>query len=258
GQAAAPPQPSQEDLEEEAWEIRELVATKLAAVYREEQEMKEREQRLAVERVEYLKTFAVIDAEDKVEFGPMRLLRQRYQLIRLLGKSIGQSWAYRAFDLHTLQNVMLRVHENLKAPQGGQECFESAAQECEVAKTLRHPCMASLVDHFVHDGGSYVTVWEFCEGDLLEAYLRRTGTASEKEAKGIALQLLSALRYLESKGHVLDRQDLRSSRIAIRGGEVKICGLTLPSFRRGGSSSSSSGRASSQTAEALHRARPVE
>lgn len=226
--ASATEGPSPEDLEEEAaeqWECKELIGAKLCAINREEIELREKESRLNSDRLEYLRKFCVIDDEEKDVVGNSRLLVQRYQVLRLLGKGRSRS-IYRAYDLINQQLVVLQLFR--KAP----DSKASAAADCQRAKSLKHPSIATMVDSFIDaDTGSYIIVWEFVEGEPLDNYIRKAGS-SEKEARGIILQLLSALRYLESKRHGLDGQDLRSSRLVIRGGEVKIGTLTLPSFRK--------------------------
>lgn len=59
---------------------------------------------------------------------------------------------------------------------------------------------------------------------------------SEKDARGILLQVLSALRLLDSKGIRIYGEDLRCSRLLIRCGEVRITSPILlpPQLRRGG------------------------
>jgi len=211
--------------EEQLWETKELIASKITVVNREEQDITEKEKKLKFDRVEYSKKCRTIDDEDKEEFGPLRMLEMRYQLLRLLGKG-SRSSAYRAYDLISQQFVMVRIHKKVDR--------ETAAKEAsEGVKALRHPCIAYLDHYFVDkDTGNFVTVWEFCEGESLECFMRRSTTSGEKEVKGVALQILSALKYLEQRKHTLDVQDLRTSHIVIRGGEVKICGLTLPCFQK--------------------------
>eukprot|EP00930_Biecheleria_cincta_P045135 TRINITY_DN31112_c0_g1_i1.p1 TRINITY_DN31112_c0_g1~~TRINITY_DN31112_c0_g1_i1.p1 ORF type:complete len:623 (+),score=99.75 TRINITY_DN31112_c0_g1_i1:79-1947(+) len=226
--ASATEGPSPEELDEEAaeaWECKELISAKLCAINREEIELKEKELRLNSDRMEYFRKFCMIDDEDKDVVGNSRLLMQRYQILRLLGKGRNKS-IYRAYDLSNQRLVALQLYR--KAP----DSKVSAAADCERAKSLKHPSIATLLDSFIDaDTGSYILVWEFAEGEPLDSYIRKAGS-SEKEARGIILQLLSALRYLESKRHGLDGQDLRSSRLVIRGGGVKIGTLTLPSFKK--------------------------
>merc|ERR1711972_896957 len=87
-------------------------------------------------------------------------------------------------------------------------------------------------DYFPDENGSFVTVWENCEGDSFEAYLQRNGAVPEKEARGIILQIISLLRFAESRGYKLDGQDLMPGRLAFRSGEVKVTGAALlPSLK---------------------------
>jgi len=233
----APPQdggvqPSQEEIDEEIWEQRELCNTKIAAVHRDEQELREREQRLHVERVEYLRQLRAVKAEDQVDFGSFLMLQHRYQLLRLLsrGGSSGSSAVYSAHDLHTLHSCCVRIHQlDPKAPDR-EASLRAISQECETVKQLRHPGLMALLDYFPHENGSVATVWDHRECDFLDSYLLRNGPVPEKEARGIVLQLLSTLRFVESRGHRLDSQDLRPSRLAFRGGEVRVGGVALLSL----------------------------
>jgi len=223
-------QPRQEEIDEEIWEQRELCNTKLAATHRDEQELKEREQRLHAERVEYLRHFRTIKAEDQVDFGSFLMLQQRYQPLRLLSRN-GNTSVYRAHDLSSLQPVWLRIHQLDSQMIEHEASLARLAQECEALKLLRHPVLAALLDHFPHENGSsFVTVWENCEGETLDQYLLRNGPIPEKEARGVALQLLSALRFAEYRGLRVDCQCLKPTRLTFRGGEVKVAGSALLSL----------------------------
>ena len=106
---------------------------------------------------------------------------------------------------------------------------EAIAQECESFRWLSHTALSKLLDHFpLESSSSYVTVWETMESDTLAAYLLRNGPITEKEARGILLQILSALRFAQVKGHQMDCEDLKPSRLLFRGGEVRITSLLLP------------------------------
>ena len=77
---------SQEELDEEIWEQRELCNLKLSAVARDEQELREREQRLHADRAEHAQHMKAVEAEDSLDFTALPLLQQRYQLLRVLSK----------------------------------------------------------------------------------------------------------------------------------------------------------------------------
>merc|ERR1711908_242382 len=90
--------------------------------------------------------------------------------------------------------------------------------------------LALLLDHFQLENGDFATVWEYCEGDTLEAYLLRNGPMQEKEMRGFALQILGVLKVLESKGHRTDERDLKASRLILRGGELRLTSVRFASL----------------------------
>jgi len=230
------PQLTQEEIDEEVWEQRELCNTKLSAVHRDEQELKEREQRLQVERLEHMRQLRAVNAEDSSDFCSLRLLQDRYQLLRLASKC-GSLTIYRAYDLVAIRPCGVRVHR-----MDGRASIEHVSRECESLKQLRHTGLVSLVDSFHHEHGSFITIWESSAGEPLDSYLLRYGPLSEKEARGLVLQLFSTLRFVESRGHQLDCQDLRPSRLTFRGGELKVAGPAILSLRNPDNAHSSSRR----------------
>jgi len=232
---------SQEELDEEIWEQRELCNVKLINVGRDEQELREREQKLQADRTVHMQMRKVVEAEDQLDFAAFPLLQQRYQLLRLLNKN-GNTTVYRANDLFALQSCVVRVHRVQGANADAR--LKAAQEECERLKNLRHPHIIALLDYFPHESGSLATVWEYFEGDSLDVHLRRNGSLPEREVRCIVLQLLSALRYADAKGHRIRGQDLRSHRLTMRGGEVKVAGVALLlAVHTAASTSHSTGRA---------------
>lgn len=228
-----------EDAEEEAWEKRELCNSKVQANQREETELREREQRLQFERFEYLRLLNECEAEDQAELTG-RCLRRRYQLIRVLTWG-DKTEVYRAQDLELLQACVVRIHslDFTANSDDREERLSLLTAECESVKRLRHSALGALLGFFLQEGGmSFVTVWEFCEGDSLEAYLLRNGPVLEKEARGIFLQILSALKFADSRGHTLRSRDVRPSRLVFRCGEVKVPSIGLARLRQSLSTSS--------------------
>lgn len=227
GQAPAAASMTQEELDEEIWEQRELCCSKLEAVKRDEAELKDREQRLRFEREEYVSQSRALEVEDLHCFGPMHLLNSRYQLLRLLSRSASTT-TYRAYDLAWPGQCVVKMHTLPRSMQ--EERLQAIIRDCDQLRSLKdqHSGVVSLLDHFVPpEGGSLATVWEHVDGEYLETYLRRNGAMPEKEVRGIALQLLSTLRFVQSKGLRLQAQDLRASRLALRAGEVKVSGVSL-------------------------------
>mmetsp|Transcript_25607 Transcript_25607/g.55919 ORF Transcript_25607/g.55919 Transcript_25607/m.55919 type:complete len:534 (+) Transcript_25607:167-1768(+) len=220
------PQVTQEDLDEEVWEQRELCISKGEALEHEKRELRDREQRLQQERVEYMRQLQAVEAEDQVEFGSFRMLQQRYQLLRLSMRT-PSVLTYRAYDLLLLKHCFVKIHQLVARPSDREAHVTLLQQECEALKQIRHPGIETLLDHFLHEDNSFASVWEIWEGEPLEAYFQRHGPVPEKEARVIILQMLSILRFAESKGYQLDSQELRSCRLIFCSGEVKVGGVAL-------------------------------
>jgi len=168
-----------------------------------------------------------VEAEDSLDFTALPLLQQRYQLLRVLSKK-GNTTVYRASDLFTLQPCVVKTHRIQGTDSEAR--VKAVAAECEKLKHLRHDWHANIIqlrDHFPQETASLATVWEYYEGEALDGHLRRNGPVPEKEARGIALQLLSALRWADNRGHRIRGQDMRSSRLKLKGGEVKVAGVAL-------------------------------
>ena len=78
-------------------------------------------------------------------------------------------------------------------------------------QVLIHPRVVRLFDVFEIDANSFATVLEICRGTDLDRYLKQNTTLSEREARSIVIQVLSALRYLSGGGDDADRRGPRVS-----------------------------------------------
>mmetsp|Transcript_158668 Transcript_158668/g.280255 ORF Transcript_158668/g.280255 Transcript_158668/m.280255 type:complete len:566 (+) Transcript_158668:128-1825(+) len=222
-----------EEVEEETWEQRELCNAKSDAAKRYETELADRVRRLTVERSEHLRLYRMVEEEDKLSFGSFQPLRKRYQLLRLLSRS-SSTEIYKAHDLKDLIPCLVKIHHlNFDSKvDARQEHLGHINSECEAYKQLKCQNIAMLLDHFaVEEGSKYATIWEFCEGDSFEAYVCRHSPVPEKEARGVLLQILSFLRYVESKGYPSKNLDLKPNRLTLRGGEVKFTGIGFSHLR---------------------------
>lgn len=238
------PSPEEEEArrEEEAWEQKELLVNKQEDLKREEQDQRERQERLSLLRWEHQRRLRILDEEDQLApSGPLPIQNNRYALLRLLKKreavqgASGTIWTYRAHDLTSSSSPqrLIRVQELDGKALDHSQRVAAALRECEVLRNLKHKDISGLLDFYATDGGSFVTVWEYFQGDWADVWIRHNGPMLEKEARGPILQLLSALRFLEAKGHHVDAKDLKTSRLMVRGGEVKMTSLTVPSLRVG-------------------------
>lgn len=60
----------------------------------------------------------------------------------------------------------------------------------------------------------FCTVLEFCEGNDLDFYLKQNKLMSEKEARSIVMQIVSALRYLNEIKPPIIHYDLKPGKVA--------------------------------------------
>jgi len=225
---------TQEELEEEAWEAKELAVSKSLALAREENDVQKMVKQLEAERLVLSKKLLISENLHRLRPRSNRILNNRYQLHQV-EELLPATEVYRAYDLSELGSKVIRLH-TLKsdhlAPEQRSASLQEMAEDCERYQRIgaKSRVLASLVDHFKHEdelGESYVTVWEPWDGDSLEVYLaRHGGTVVEKDAKGIVLQLVSALRLMDSKNFLFSPEVFKSSRLVIRGGEVRVVGLS--------------------------------
>lgn len=223
-----------EELEEELWEHRELCGAKFEALKRDESDLKDRERRLHIERLAHFRQFRSIETEDHMSFTAFQPLVKRYQLLRLQHKtSSGNTEVYQAYDVTMLYHVMVKIHHLSLEPASKAPRLEAIGEQCEEFKSLRQGMgFASLLDHFELEGGSkYVMVWECCEGEPWDTFILHNGPVMEKEARGMLLQIIGALRNAERGGFQLQKLDLKPSRLTFRGGEVKINSACFPQLR---------------------------
>lgn len=168
-----------------------------------------------------------------MNFGSFEPLMKRYQRLRLLSRS-GTTEVYQAYDVTMLHFCVVKIHQLGLEPSSKVARLEAIRDQCEAFRALKQGVgFAALLDHFeLESGAKYVMVWEYCENfESFESFCLRNVQVSEKEARGILLQLLGALRAAEKGGFPLSCLDLKPSRINFRGGEVKIGSVGFPQLR---------------------------
>ncbi|KAJ1548349.1 hypothetical protein HK096_002077, partial [Nowakowskiella sp. JEL0078] len=111
-----------------------------------------------------------------------------------------------------------------------------ATREYHIQKSLKHPRIVSLHDVFEIDNSTFATVLELCDGPDLETYLHRMKTISEKEAKSIIIQIVSALTYLNELEKPIIHYDLKPGNILLHRGNIKITDFGLSKIVEPGSS----------------------
>ncbi|CAF4418007.1 unnamed protein product, partial [Adineta steineri] len=92
--------------------------------------------------------------------------------------------------------------------------------------------IVKLFDVFEIDTNSFCTVLEYCDGNDLDFFLKQNKTIPEKEARSIIMQIVNALKYLntEAKPSVI-HYDLKPGNVLLgtgpNSGEIKITDFGL-------------------------------
>lgn len=134
--------------------------------------------------------------EDVSSFAHRPLLNDKYQLLQLLGKG-GFSEVWLALDVTRCVEVAVKVHQLNSAWSQSRKAsyIKHATREYNIHKAMDHPNVVRLFDVFEIHEDSFATVLEFCPGNDLDHLLKGQATLPEREARGIVLQVLAALRY---------------------------------------------------------------
>lgn len=194
-----------------------------AYLRREEAALKEREQRLSLDRSVHLKQQQLREAEDKSPFRNYRIIENRFQLLNMLGMG-GFCRVFKAFDLETMSLCALKIHHvEHTLNDVTRECLVRwAMREYSTQQGLKHPGIVLVHAKFPLDHQTLVGIFELCEGDTLDVRLKLNGVFKEQEAKAIIVQILNALRYLNSDGRAVIHYDIKPSNIFYHRGQVKV------------------------------------
>ena len=107
---------------------------------------------------------------------------------------------YKAYDLLEQREVACKIHQlNPNWSEGSKQSYiKHAIRENRVHRELSHPNIVKLYDSVEMDHNSFCTVLEYCDGPDLQFYLKKYKQFPEKDAKLIIIQILSAIKYLNS------------------------------------------------------------
>jgi len=206
----------------------ELYKHRILNLKNEEADLNQERDRLLFEKTNHMKEFKRAHDEDQSRFNKNQVLKNRYVLLHLLGKG-GFSEVYKAFDLVDLREVACKIHQlnTLWTDRKKENYIKHAIREYNIHKSVIHPKIVSLFDVFEIDDNSFCTVLEYCNGPDLDLYLKLQGTINEREARSIAIQIFSALAYLNEQNRPIIHYDLKPGNILFSNGEVKITDFGL-------------------------------
>ena len=145
------------------------------------------------------------------------LLQERYRIEGLIGEG-GMSYVYKAQDLTLGSLVARRVLKDEFA--GDAEFVNKFQNEAKAAAKLNHLNIVSTFDT-VDEGDLHFIVMELVEGITLKNFIQRKGKIAEREAIGIALQLIDGIDLAHKMGIV--HRDIKPQNIIVSTeGVVKI------------------------------------
>nr|XP_014350931.1 PREDICTED: serine/threonine-protein kinase tousled-like 2 [Latimeria chalumnae] len=213
-------------------EQEEIFKLRLGHLKKEEAEIQAELERLERVRNLHIRELKRIHNEDNSQFKDHPTLNDRYLLLHLLGRG-GFSEVYKAFDLTEQRYVAVKIHQLNKnwRDEKKENYHKHACREYRIHKELDHPRIVKLYDYFSLDTDSFCTVLEYCEGNDLDFYLKQHKLMSEKEARSIIMQIVSALKYLNEIKPPIIHYDLKPGNILLVNGtacgEIKITDFGL-------------------------------
>lgn len=146
------------------------------------------------------------------------VLTNRYRILELLGRG-GFGAVYKAWDENF--NLPCAVKENLDTSPESQRQFKHSA--C-ILRTLRHPNLPQVIDHFIIPGQGQYLVMDYVEGlNLGKLLQQRGGPLAEAEVLPWIGQICDALAYLHAHQPPVIHRDIKPQNIIISpAGEVML------------------------------------
>lgn len=216
-------------------ELSSTLPLRLALLAREEIEMKEKLDKLEIEKNIHIQDCRRTAEEDSAKYSKgsadyeaWPVLHGRYLLLSLLGKG-GYSEVYRAYDLFEHIDLAIKFHqlsatwaEAIKA-----NYIKHALRENKIHRELNHPRIVKHFDTLEVDNNCFCTILEYCPGEDLSMYMKKHKILTEKEAKSIMQQIFAGLKYLNDQPEKIIHYDLKPHNILLNNGEVKITDFGL-------------------------------
>ena len=211
---------------------KELLNFKMSQLQKEESELKDKKNKLEIEKSILIHEINLYNQESRCTFSQKKegwpLLGGRYQIVGLLGKG-GYSEVYKAYDLENHMYVACKLHQlnqNWKE-EVKDNYIKHTIRENQIHKEINHSKIVRHFDTIEIDNNSFCTVLEYCSGPDLATYLQRNRFIQEKEARIIITQILEGLEYLNKLPNKIIHYDLKPENIIFNNMEVKISDFGL-------------------------------
>ncbi|EDQ90680.1 uncharacterized protein MONBRDRAFT_31879 [Monosiga brevicollis MX1] len=207
----------------------EIIQLNLITIKTEEEGIKAQLNMLLRERNLHLREMKRITDEDNAKYRDLpNRLSERYLLCSLLGKG-GFSEVYKAYDLREHRYVACKVHQlnSSWSDAKKQNYIKHATREYEIHRSLKHESVVEMHDVFEIDANSFCTVLEYCPGQDLDFLLKQEHRLPERDARNKIVQIVNALKYLNSVEPPVIHYDLKPANVLLRHGMVKITDFGL-------------------------------
>ncbi|MBX5456393.1 MAG: protein kinase [Thermogemmatispora sp.] len=175
-----------------------------------------------------------VDSRSLVPLWPGMVLRERYHILRILGRG-GSGAVYEASDLHEGERrvAIKEIVAFHLEPRVAAETVAAFYSEASLLATLRHPSLPEVYEYFTEQDCCYL-VMEFIQGETLEERLQRSqgGRLPLAEALEIAIQLCAVLEYLHSRPVPIIFRDLKPANIMLDSVTGRVCLIDFGIARR--------------------------
>jgi serine/threonine protein kinase len=187
------------------------------------------------------------NAEGQVQRSPTHLFKNRFEIIRRLGKG-GFGTTYLAQDVSTPQRLpcvikQLQYKIQPETNPSEQSLYNRAKGAIDqerskrrfhretrmMARLGRHHQLPCLLDHFT-DGNQFYLVQEHIPGDTLSQEIGRSGPQNEPQAKQFLREMIPIIRYIHRQN--LLHLDIKPSNIMRRSSDRKLVLIDFGAVRR--------------------------
>lgn len=177
-----------------------MLELQLHDIARERAELETSKRALAVKTAMLQRSLKRRNDEDNSSFRNQRYLKDRYLLMKLIGKGgFGEVW--RAVDLREARVVAVKIHQIVErwTDERKDSYVRHTWRELDIQKNLQHRHIVRSLDVVELNDKCVASVLEYCDGTDLDRVLKQRGPLDEHEARGIIVQMLLAMLYLNKK-----------------------------------------------------------
>ncbi len=139
---------------------------------------------------------------------PETILKNRYRIIRLLGKG-GMGSVFLAFDQNLEMEVAIKTNHNPNP-----ESTTQFLQEARLLAALHHPNLPRVIDHFILEGDEFL-VMDYIKGQDLQETLDQNKIFPLDVVLSYAKQLGDAVHFLHRQNPPIIHRDIKPGNIKV-------------------------------------------